>query len=1022
MRISSLTLEHFRCFHGITTIDLSADVVAIYGRNGVGKTAVFDAIELGLLGQIGRFGDSYDQFGYLANVTERKPPRVRIEFANAEPDYVTVSVPHVGGASTIEGSKSWASHRDFLYDFLVSENYVPARREVDALRALFRASRLLSQSSIQTFIDCEPDERSKTLTLLTGAANLQRYFEKLEDVHKLADRRVEQTKFEIEKLALETIPFKQALTAAEKRRELLISELDSELVSAQAVVDALRVAGTEVVLQETDYEVFVAAAKAYCRESRVRLSQRNRLLSELEAIAKGHPERSQQKIDLTKTIEELRKELRKIDLQETDLISATAVSRRLISRLNENLDELRRSDSALMELPTLQSTLRHREKELTETTSKQEKHKNELDKCKSQLETLPPKLFTEEVEIQNSQAHIPDLRDKLSAYDRLRAELTRFVSDVDNLSRLNARQVESTEQRNALIRDLLLLSERKRATEGAVKAIAAERSSLNASVLHKKQLIAQLRKFAADEKCPMCGHRHDSAKDLADAIEVQLADTPAEVLRLADRIENANAEAQLVTDNVRAAEEQLAAYGKELSDLIETIGTTSARIRERELQASRLNCRMDPSSIDSMNRQTQEELEGWEKRFQGASDHRVEILRQLESLKLTRRNLESENSDEEKMIREAGASIQTTRNRIAELGLFDAINWSEAMINEQRSLVGEKLESAQKTKDESTVELSQFEQRLDLIRQDRNEKQGNLRELETRLGKIIAEIEEALQLCRQLKVSDANLYESVLAEREELNNRLNAITVAEDLIERYISSKRIEQLNTEVESSTQQLVETQNKISLEVSSLTQLDNAKAYVETWSKMVKEAASTIVENEIRAHQPEVVRLFKTMIPSPYLFDDLLMYRTEEGLTLGLKYRDQVRDPGEPKLFLSSAQANVLALAIFLSFACTQRWSNLESIFLDDPVQHLDDLDAVSFLDNLRAVALGRYGPKKQVILSTCDQNLYLLMIRKFRLIKADGLKFCGISLLERGTNAPEVIYDIGGPSSAGLAYAS
>ena len=77
----------------------------------------------------------------------------------------------------------------------------------------------------------------------------------------------------------------------------------------------------------------------------------------------------------------------------------------------------------------------------------------------------------------------------------------------------------------------------------------------------------------------------------------------------------------------------------------------------------------------------------------------------------------------------------------------------------------------------------------------------------------------------------------------------------------------------------------------------------------------------------------------------------------------------------------------------------------------MQHLDDLDAVSFLDNLRAVALEK---RKQVVVSTCDQNLYLLMIRKFRVTGKHGIRFRGISLLDNGGNSPEVVYDVGGPS--------
>ena len=145
---------------------------------------------------------------------------------------------------------------------------------------------------------------------------------------------------------------------------------------------------------------------------------------------------------------------------------------------------------------------------------------------------------------------------------------------------------------------------------------------------------------------------------------------------------------------------------------------------------------------------------------------------------------------------------------------------------------------------------------------------------------------------------------------------------------------------------------------------------------------------------------------------------MRHVNERLEIGVRYRHQTDDAGEPFFYLSNAQLNVLALAIFLSLGAKQKWSNLDSLLLDDPVQHLDDLDAVAFLDTIRAVALGRFGARKQVILSTCDKNLYGLMIRKFRLLESAGLSFSAISLSEHGIKGPIVHYDVFGGSANSL----
>ena len=79
MRLSSVTLRNFRCFRN-RTLDLSADITAIYARNGVGKTAIFDAIEYCLTGQIGRFGEDALSPSILVNAIDQSEPKIHVEF------------------------------------------------------------------------------------------------------------------------------------------------------------------------------------------------------------------------------------------------------------------------------------------------------------------------------------------------------------------------------------------------------------------------------------------------------------------------------------------------------------------------------------------------------------------------------------------------------------------------------------------------------------------------------------------------------------------------------------------------------------------------------------------------------------------------------------------------------------------------------------------------------------------------------------------------------------------------------
>jgi len=88
--------------------------------------------------------------------------------------------------------------------------------------------------------------------------------------------------------------------------------------------------------------------------------------------------------------------------------------------------------------------------------------------------------------------------------------------------------------------------------------------------------------------------------------------------------------------------------------------------------------------------------------------------------------------------------------------------------------------------------------------------------------------------------------------------------------------------------------------------------------------------------------------------------------------------------PASYLSEAQLNILALSIFLTRARYQRISELETIFIDDPIQQMDDMNAAAFVDVI--VGLSQIG--KQIIITTCDQDFYRLVAYKMRSVASTG----------------------------------
>lgn len=84
--------------------------------------------------------------------------------------------------------------------------------------------------------------------------------------------------------------------------------------------------------------------------------------------------------------------------------------------------------------------------------------------------------------------------------------------------------------------------------------------------------------------------------------------------------------------------------------------------------------------------------------------------------------------------------------------------------------------------------------------------------------------------------------------------------------------------------------------------------------------------------------------------------------------------------PNLYFSTAQLNILSLSIFLAKALNavdNAGKYLDCIFIDDPIQSMDSINVLSTIDLLRSLVVNE---KKQIILSTHDENFHSLLKKK------------------------------------------
>lgn len=144
-KLQSIVIENFRSIRGKVAIPMNAQVVLIHGSNGMGKTSVLSALELGLTGHLAHLGD--DKFGYRKHLTNFGADSGRIELKIASP---------LAGQTKTLGSVAF-SNTSFTADALLS---------LDDAR-FFSERCFLPQSTLGRLLEIYDEKKTSTNSPLT---------------------------------------------------------------------------------------------------------------------------------------------------------------------------------------------------------------------------------------------------------------------------------------------------------------------------------------------------------------------------------------------------------------------------------------------------------------------------------------------------------------------------------------------------------------------------------------------------------------------------------------------------------------------------------------------------------------------------------------------------------------------------------------------------------------------------------------------------------------------------------------
>lgn len=494
----------------------------------------------------------------------------------------------------------------------------------------------------------------------------------------------------------------------------------------------------------------------------------------------------------------------------------------------------------------------------------------------------------------------------------------------------------------------------------------------------------------------------DTLREKIDDLEEKLRKYETEVDRLQSEIDTARDEAEdieSVEKSVAFVKDQLAETGR--LDAEEEVSMTELATRARKLvihlreQANELSHAL--SDFNELRDRIERYQEGGDaaQRLEELSDDIEDLQGQIEQAEARKEELEAALDDFQKRrpdsanlaeLHRLGEEIGLTeeqecplcgephtpeefkdrlrRLRSAVDDIIDQIDDLNEEIDQQKEQINtlrSRKEELEKEQDEIRDQRSNLISRLNAVRERVGDVLEAERQGEGKNDEKSASSDEDIQ--QEIPDLKADKLEREINERRQLRTELDE-KVSD--VEASLALENIENLQEELDEVQQKLEDTRKEHQRTRKREEQADKVR-------KRVKREEEQVYKDRIRKLTPLLTELYSRLRPHV----DWKNLETKVRGKIQLYLRFDV-DGKNPSLFFSSGQRRAVGLAFLLAVHLGCTWSRLNTLVLDDPVQHIDDFRALQLTEVLSAIRRS----DRQMIVTVEDEALARLLRRRLR----------------------------------------